>query len=105
MAIAALSPNSVLASAIQVNPQVKTDQQTSMPQVTENSQKSVKTVQTDTITISPQALKMADNKNDAAKATAQKDNDQQAMQLAGDNSAAAKKASQRNAASAYSTVS
>jgi len=69
MAIASLSPSSVLASPIQVNPQVKTDQQISVPQVAEDAQKAAKAVQTDTITISPQALKMADEKNVAGKKT------------------------------------
>lgn len=59
MATAALSPNSVLASPIQVNPQVKNDLQGSVPQVSQDAQKAVKAVQTDTITISTQALKMA----------------------------------------------
>jgi len=104
MAIAALSPNSVLATPIQVNPQVKTDLQISMPQIAEESKKTVKTMQTDTITISPQALKMADDKNVAAKETAEKANEQQALQLANDNSDAAKKATQRNALKAYSSV-
>lgn len=66
MATAALSPNSVLASPIQVNPQVKNDLQTSVPQVSQDAQKAVKAVQTDTITISPQALKMAADNSSAS---------------------------------------
>lgn len=103
MAIASLSPSSVLASPIQVNPQVKTDQQISVPQVAEDSQKAAKAVQTDTITISPQALKMADDKNAAAKETAKKAEDERAVQSARDKSYAAKNETQRNALKAYVT--
>lgn len=105
MAIASLSPSSVLASPIQVNPQVKTDLQTTVPQVAENSQKSAKETQTDTITISPQALKMADDKDAAAKETAKKAEDQQMLQLASDNSSAAANAVQKNALKAYTSAS
>lgn len=63
MATAALSPNSVLASPIQVNPQVKNDLQTSVPQVSQDAQKAVRAVQTDTVIISPQALKMSADSN------------------------------------------
>lgn len=104
MTMAALSPNSVLASPIQVNPQVKTDLQISLPQVTEDSQNAVKTLQTDTVTISPQALKMADYKNDAAKETTDKPNDRQATQLAGDNTNGASRTNQRNALKAYGAM-
>ena len=72
MNVATLSPNSVMASPIQANPQVKTDLQTSVPQVAQDAQKTAKTAQTDTITISAQALKMADDKDAAAKAVASK---------------------------------
>jgi hypothetical protein len=71
--MAALSPSSVLATPAQINPQVKTDLATSVPQVSQNSQLSVVTAQTDTITISLQALKMSDNKNALAKKTPGKD--------------------------------
>lgn len=77
MAMAALSPNSVLASPVQVNPQVRTDLQSSVPQVAQDAQKSAKSVQTDTVTISAQALKMADDKNADAKTVTDKTNEQQ----------------------------
>lgn len=105
MAMAALSPSSVLATPIKVNPQVRSDLQTSVPQVAQDAQKAAKSVQTDTITISPQALKMADDKNAAAKETAKKAEEQQALQLANDKVDAAKKATQRKAAEAYAAVS
>lgn len=65
MATAALSPNSILASPIQVNPLVKNDLQTSVPQVSQDAQKALRAVQTDTVIISPQALKMASDNNPA----------------------------------------
>lgn len=103
--MAALSPNSVVASPIQVNPQVKTDIQTSVPQVAEDAQKTAKTAQTDTITISAQALKMADDKNAIAKEAANKRDEQQALQTARDKAYALKSDTQRNAAKAYAAVS
>lgn len=105
MAIASLSPNSVLASPIQVNPQVKTDLQLSVPQVAEDAQKAAKAAQTDTVTISAQALKMADDKDAAAKETDQKADDQRAVQLERDKAYAAKNETQRNAVKAYVTDS
>jgi hypothetical protein len=105
MAMAALSPNSVLASPIQVNPQVKTDLQNSVPQVAQDAQKAEKAAQTDTITISSQALKMADDKNVAAKETADRTEEQRALQLARDKADAAKSEKGRNAEKAYAAVS
>lgn len=106
MALASLSPYSVLASPIQANPQVKSDLQTSAPQVAQDAQKVVKAAQTDTITISPQALKMADDKNAAAKETADKKADEQrALRLANNKSDAERYASQKNAVRAYVTDS
>lgn len=104
MAIAALSPNSTLASSIQVNPQVKTDLQASAPQDAQVAQKAAKTAQTDTVTISAQALKMTDDKNAVAQKTANKTNEQQASQLASNNAEASKNATQRNAVQAFSAV-
>lgn len=105
MAIAALSPNSVLASPIQVNPQVKTDLQASAPQVAQNAQQTAKSVQTDTVTISPQALKMADDKNAFAKEAANKADEEQALQLARDKADTVKNENQKNAVKAYAVVS
>jgi hypothetical protein len=105
MAMASLSPNSVLASPIQVNPQVKNDLQNTAPQFAEDAQKAAKATQTDTITISAQALKMADDKDASAKETAKKDEEQLAMQLASDKANAAANATQKIAIKAYVTDS
>jgi hypothetical protein len=105
MAMAALSPNSVLASPIQVNPQVRSDLQTSVPQVAQDAQKAAKAAKTDTITISAQALKMADDKNVAAERAANKADEQKALQLAKYRADDAKNETQRNAVKAYSAAS
>ena len=102
MALASLSPSSVLATPIQANPQVKNDLQTSAPQVAQDAQKVVKSAQTDTVTISAQALKMADDKNAAAKETADKRADEQrSARLARSKADSGNHASQRNALKAY----
>ncbi len=105
MAIASLSPNSVLASPIQVNPQVKTDLQASVPQVAQDAQKTAEAAKTDTVTISAQALKMADDKSALAKETANKADEKQALQLARDKADAVKNENQKNAVKAYAVVS
>lgn len=105
MALAALSPSSVLASPIQVNPQVKTDIQGSVPQVAQDAQKTGTTAQTDTVTISAQALKMADSKNAGAEKTKSKADKEQASQLAREKSDTTKNEAQRNAEVAYAKVS
>jgi hypothetical protein len=105
MAIASLSPNSVLASPIQVNPQVKTDLQSSAPQVAQDARQTAKSTQTDTITISPQALKMADDKNALAKEASNKADENQALQLARDKADTVKNDTQKNAVKAYAGVS
>jgi hypothetical protein len=118
MVMAALSPGSVIATPIQVNPQVRSDLQTSVPQVSQDAQKTAKDVQTDTITISAQALKMADDKNMAAKEADNKVKDQKAAQLAKDQADEQETAmiakdkadseqseAQRNAVKAYAAVS
>jgi uncharacterized membrane protein YccC len=102
MAMAALSPNSVLASPVQVNPQVSSDLQTSLPQVAQDAQKAANAVKTDTITISAQALKMADDKNVAAERTANKAADEQ---LARDKADGARNQTQRNAVKTYAAIS
>ena len=105
MSMAALSPNSVLASPIQVNPQIRTDHQVSVPQAAQDAQKSNKTAQTDTITISSQALKKADYKGAIAGDSADKVGEQPALQPAGSKSDAAKGPVQRYAVKAYGSVS
>ncbi|NTV50005.1 MAG: hypothetical protein HGB32_07135 [Geobacteraceae bacterium] len=105
MAIGSLSPNSVLASPIQVNPQVKTDLQSSAPQAAQDAQKTAKSTQTDTVTISPQALKMADDKNALAKEASNKADEKQALQSARDKADAVKNDNQKNAVKAYAGLS
>lgn len=106
MAIASLSPNSVLASPIQVNPQVKTDLQTLVSQVAQDARKGAKTTQTDTVTISPQALNKVDDKSLSAKGTTVKNEDgRKALQLARDNADTVKNETQRNVLKAYGSVS
>ncbi len=104
MVMAALSPNSVLASPIQVNPQVKTDLHASAPQAAQDAQKAAKTAQTDTITISAQALKMADDKNADAKQASNKADEQESLQLARDKADTIKNENQRSAVKAYAAV-
>lgn len=100
MAMAALSPNSVLASPVQVNPQVKTDLQATLPQADQDGQKAIKKTQTDTVTISAQALKMADDKNAETKEANNKSDQRKDLQLASNNADAALK----SALQAYSNV-
>lgn len=66
MEIQQLSPNSVAANPVTVNPQVKADQETTVPQVNQDAQKTVQVAKTDTVTISPQAVKMLANDGDSA---------------------------------------
>lgn len=105
MAMAALSPSSVLASPIQVNPQIRSDLQGVAPQVAQDAQKTAKVAQTDTVTISAQALKMADDKNAAAnKATALAD-EQESSRLATEKADSEQNEAQKKAVKAYSAVS
>jgi len=101
MAMAALSPSSVLATPIQVNPQVTTDLQTSVPQFAQDAQKAAKTAQTDTITISAQALKMADDKNASAKEAANKADEQESLLAAKDKADNERNETQKSALKAY----
>lgn len=105
MVMAALSPNSLLAAPVQVNPQVRSDEQTSVPQAAQDAQKAAKTAQTDTITISAQALKMADDRNNTARKAADKADEQRALQLARGNADAEKSETQKKAVKAYAAVS
>ncbi|MDD2851493.1 MAG: hypothetical protein PHY09_06260 [Desulfuromonadaceae bacterium] len=101
MASAFMSPSSVLATPIQVNPQVVTDLQTSMPQVSQDAQKVAKAEKTDTITISAQALKMADSKDIDSKAADKKAREQE---TANSEAVSAKNDAQRSAVKAYASV-
>ena len=103
--MATLSPNSVLASPIQVNPQVRSDIQTSAPQVAQDAQKTAKVAQTDTITISAQALKMADDKNVAAKDTSNATDEQESSSSANGRADSEQNEAQKNALKAYAAAS
>lgn len=104
MAMAAISPNSVLATPVQVNPKVTTDLQTSQPQLAQDAQKAAKAAQTDTITISAQALKMADDKNAAAKEASNKADEQESMLEAKDKLDNERSEAQKKAVKAYSST-
>ena len=104
MAMAALSPNSVLATPIQINPQVRSRPSDITPQLTQDALNTAKTAQTDTITISAQALKMAGSKNMAAKEAANKADEQEAKQLASDKADSEQSEAQKNAVKAYAAM-
>ncbi len=102
MAVGALGSSS---NATQVNLQVKSDPAS---QLAQREKKPVKSPQTDTVTFSAQALKLADDKNAAARDEAKKADEQKALQLASDKAAATRKTSQSsqdNAMRAYAAVS
>jgi hypothetical protein len=103
MAMAALSPSSVLATPVQVNPQITTDLQYSVSQTAQDAQKAAKTVQTDTITISAQALKMADDKNASAEGASDKTDEQESLQVAKDKADNERSEAQKNALRAYAS--
>jgi len=76
-------------------------------QTAQGAKKPTQSAQTDTVNISAQALKMADDKSAIAKEETKKADEQKALQLASDKAAAAKKttqASQNNAMRAYAAV-
>ena len=102
--MAALSPSSVLASPIQVNPQVRSDIQASAPQVAQDAQKTAKVAQTDTVTISAQALKMADDKNVSAKDTSNATDEQESSGSASGRVDSEQNEAQKNAVKAYTAA-
>jgi hypothetical protein len=102
--MAALSPSSVLASPIQVNPQVRSDIQASVPQIAQDAQKTSKTAQTDTITISAQALKMADDKNVAANNTSNATDEQESSSSTSGREESEQSEAQKNALKAYTAA-
>jgi hypothetical protein len=70
MSIAQISPTIVLANPSHVNPQVKTDNHTNLPQANQSAQQSVQAIKTDTVTISKEALqKLASDGDTAARET------------------------------------
>ena len=66
MPLAQISPNSVNANPVHVNPQVKADQATAVPQVSQDVQKTITAAKTDTVAISPYAVKMLARDGDTA---------------------------------------
>jgi len=102
--MATLSPSSVLASPIQVNPQVRSDIQASAPQVAQDAQKTAKATQTDTITISAQALKMADDKNVAAKKASTAADEEEPLSSANGKGDSEQNEAQKNAVKAYTAA-
>ena len=105
MAVTALSPNGVLGVAPQINPQAKTDTQVSVPQVAQDAQKTAVTSRTDTVTISPEAVKLAERKDAAAKEDAKKAEQQLASQAAHEAVTVQKSVAQKSAERAYAIVS
>ncbi|MDD2365152.1 MAG: hypothetical protein PHN84_03210 [Desulfuromonadaceae bacterium] len=103
MVMAALSPGSILATPIQANPQVRADLQTSQPQASQDAEKTAKSTQTDTVTISAQAIKMADDKNAKAEEASNKADEQESLQLARDKADNERSEIQRNAVKAYAS--
>jgi hypothetical protein len=101
MAIVSLSPNSVLAAPIQVNPQIRVDLQHSLPQMAQDAQRTAQANRTDTITISPQALKMVDTRDASAKEAASEADEQRAFQMMSDRPAAEKNSPGRISISVY----
>ena len=92
-------------STSQVNLQVKADKSTLGVQ---DSKKSANAAQTDTVTLSAQALKMADEKSASTREETKKADEQKAAQLASEKADAAKRAAQANqsnAAKAYAAFS
>ncbi len=72
MAIAQLSPNSVNANPSYLNPLAQTDRQASVAKAGAVAQNSIKQVQTDTVTLSSQALKMASQSYSPAEESKEK---------------------------------
>lgn len=104
MTMATLSPNSILASPSQVNPQVRHELQGSLSQAAQDAQRTSKTAQTDTITISAQALRMADGKSIESRKTANKTDKKEPLQRSQDKAGSAKSGIRRNAMKAYEDV-
>jgi hypothetical protein len=66
MSITQISPNSVMANPVDVNPQVKAEQATAASQVSQDAQKTANTTKTDSVTISKQAVQMLASDGDSA---------------------------------------
>lgn len=80
MALAQLSPKSVASDPAYVNPQVRIDQRTSVPQNSQELQKTENTQKTDTVTLSRLALQKAGYEDAAAQKTNEKKLDKKAAE-------------------------
>lgn len=67
MAMAQLSPVSIQANPAHVNPQVQIDSRATPAQAAQTAHKVERAAKTDTVTISPQALKLASDGDTAAR--------------------------------------
>jgi len=67
MSVSAISPASVQANPTQVNQQVQADKNASPVQADQTAQKAAKTAQTDTVTISKQAVQMVNDGDSSAQ--------------------------------------
>ena len=105
MSVTALSPGGVLGVAPQINPQAKIDSQVSVPQVSQDAHKTVAASRSDTVTISPQAVKLAERKAAVAKEDSKKAEQDQAAQSAQFAGVAQKTVAQKSAEQAYAIVS
>ena len=74
-AIAQISPNSVAARPVDVNPSALTAQNSTLAKTAENAQKTVQQTRTDTVTISSQALKLTSQSYSLPKETEEKPTD------------------------------
>lgn len=67
MSISAISPSSVQSNPTQTNPQVQADKNTMPAQAGQPAQKAIKAAQTDTVTISKQAVQLVSDGDTAAQ--------------------------------------
>lgn len=67
MSISAISPNSVQSNPAHVNPQEQADKNATPAQTDQPAQKAVKAAQTDTVTISKQAVQLVSDGDTAAQ--------------------------------------
>jgi hypothetical protein len=66
MSIEQISPNSTVADPAHLNPQVKAEHAAAMPLPDHDVENTVKSIKTDTVTISPQAVQKLANERDSA---------------------------------------
>ena len=100
-----VTPSIFLGTPDQLNPQVRSDLQVSVPQFAKDAQKTAKVAQTDTVTISAQALKMAYTKDAAAGINTTSADEQEVLRLANDKANSEQKEAQKNAVIAYAATS